>query len=163
MNLIAFAAVAARRTLRGSPSARSGRAFFVCCDGNSRGTNSAKNLQKCYERVRQTSVNSLISLVGAPRFELGTPSPPDWCANGSLLLGETPDVPVRESRRGPIRPIRRGQSGRKGPRLESEPPLSGTGYRNGLIRRAVLFPVPSYGFFAFPAPTLMARVCLVGP
>jgi len=51
--------------------------FFVCCYGNSRGTDSAKNLQKCYEWVRQTSVNPLISLVGAPRFELGTPSPPD--------------------------------------------------------------------------------------
>ena len=28
---------------------------------------------------------SLISLVGAPRFELGTPSPPDWCANRAAL------------------------------------------------------------------------------
>ena len=56
--------------------------FFVCCDGNSRGTDSAKNLQKCYEWVRQTSVNPLISLVGAPRFELGTPSPPDELCAG---------------------------------------------------------------------------------
>src|SRR5712691_10231965 len=24
-------------------------------------------------------------LVGAPRFELGTPSPPDWCANRAAL------------------------------------------------------------------------------
>ena len=28
---------------------------------------------------------SLILLVGAPRFELGTPSPPDWCANRAAL------------------------------------------------------------------------------
>jgi hypothetical protein len=27
----------------------------------------------------------LILLVGAPRFELGTPSPPDWCANRAAL------------------------------------------------------------------------------
>ena len=26
-----------------------------------------------------------ILLVGAPRFELGTPSPPDWCANRAAL------------------------------------------------------------------------------
>src|SRR5438067_11742087 len=26
-----------------------------------------------------------IFLVGAPRFELGTPSPPDWCANRAAL------------------------------------------------------------------------------
>jgi hypothetical protein len=28
-------------------------------------------------------------LVGAPRFELGTPSPPDWCANRAALRSET--------------------------------------------------------------------------
>src|SRR5262245_37302376 len=27
----------------------------------------------------------LFFLVGAPRFELGTPSPPDWCANRAAL------------------------------------------------------------------------------
>jgi hypothetical protein len=85
--LRSLTAAVARRTLRGSPSAWSGRGFFVCCDGNSRGTNSAKNLQKCYEMVRQTSVNPLISLVGAPRFELGTPSPPD-CHRPLILLGD---------------------------------------------------------------------------
>jgi hypothetical protein len=26
-----------------------------------------------------------VFLVGAPRFELGTPSPPDWCANRAAL------------------------------------------------------------------------------
>ena len=31
----------------------------------------------------------LILLVGAPRFELGTPSPPDWCANRAALRSET--------------------------------------------------------------------------
>jgi hypothetical protein len=31
---------------------------------------------------------SLILLVGAPRFELGTPSPPDWCANRAALRSE---------------------------------------------------------------------------
>ena len=30
----------------------------------------------------------LIWLVGAPRFELGTPSPPDWCANRAALRSE---------------------------------------------------------------------------
>jgi hypothetical protein len=30
-------------------------------------------------------VKPLIYLVGAPRFELGTPSPPDWCANRAAL------------------------------------------------------------------------------
>ena len=30
----------------------------------------------------------LILLVGAPRFELGTPSPPDWCANRAALRSE---------------------------------------------------------------------------
>jgi hypothetical protein len=29
-------------------------------------------------------------LVGAPRFELGTPSPPDWCANRAALRSERP-------------------------------------------------------------------------
>jgi hypothetical protein len=27
-------------------------------------------------------------MVGAPRFELGTPSPPDWCANRAALRSE---------------------------------------------------------------------------
>ena len=27
-------------------------------------------------------------VVGAPRFELGTPSPPDWCANRAALRSE---------------------------------------------------------------------------
>src|SRR5580700_483294 len=27
-------------------------------------------------------------LVGAPRFELGTPSPPDWCANRAALRSD---------------------------------------------------------------------------
>src|SRR5262249_39823058 len=31
---------------------------------------------------------SLILMVGAPRFELGTPSPPDWCANRAALRSE---------------------------------------------------------------------------
>ena len=30
----------------------------------------------------------LILLVGAPRFELGTPSPPDWCANRAALRSD---------------------------------------------------------------------------
>ena len=29
-----------------------------------------------------------ILMVGAPRFELGTPSPPDWCANRAALRSE---------------------------------------------------------------------------
>src|SRR5205085_4004764 len=28
---------------------------------------------------------SMVLVVGAPRFELGTPSPPDWCANRAAL------------------------------------------------------------------------------
>src|SRR5262249_9265145 len=31
---------------------------------------------------------SLVLLVGAPRFELGTPSPPDWCANRAALRSD---------------------------------------------------------------------------
>src|SRR6266404_4272160 len=31
---------------------------------------------------------SVFELVGAPRFELGTPSPPDWCANRAALRSE---------------------------------------------------------------------------
>ena len=31
------------------------------------------------------SIKSLICLVGAPRFELGTPCPPDRCANRAAL------------------------------------------------------------------------------
>jgi hypothetical protein len=36
-------------------------------------------------------VNTLYraEMVGAPRFELGTPSPPDWCANRAALRSET--------------------------------------------------------------------------
>jgi hypothetical protein len=30
-------------------------------------------------------VKCLIALVGAPGFEPGTPSPPDWCANRAAL------------------------------------------------------------------------------
>ena len=33
----------------------------------------------------ETPTKYLILLVGAPRFELGTPSPPDWCANRAAL------------------------------------------------------------------------------
>src|ERR1700741_2222091 len=29
-----------------------------------------------------------VFLVGAPRFELGTPSPPDWCANRAALRSD---------------------------------------------------------------------------
>src|SRR5262249_18675398 len=32
------------------------------------------------------------SLVGAPRFELGTPSPPDWCANRAALRSADADL-----------------------------------------------------------------------
>src|SRR5215471_15308638 len=35
--------------------------------------------------VTLITTNSLISLVGAGRFELPTPSPPDWCANQAAL------------------------------------------------------------------------------
>src|SRR5207245_5211673 len=34
---------------------------------------------------RRPESKCLILLVGAPRFELGTPSPPDWCANRAAL------------------------------------------------------------------------------
>src|SRR3954454_1813725 len=34
---------------------------------------------------RKSRTALLVSLVGAPRFELGTPSPPDWCANRAAL------------------------------------------------------------------------------
>ncbi len=40
-----------------------------------------KRIKKCKK--------CLILLVGAPRFELGTPSPPDWCANRAALRSET--------------------------------------------------------------------------
>jgi hypothetical protein len=30
-----------------------------------------------------------VELVGAARFELATPSPPDWCANRAALRSET--------------------------------------------------------------------------
>jgi hypothetical protein len=33
----------------------------------------------------QFALRCLISLVGAPGFEPGTPSPPDWCANRAAL------------------------------------------------------------------------------
>jgi hypothetical protein len=33
-------------------------------------------------------------LVGAPRFELGTPSPPDWCANRAALRSDPPNIIV---------------------------------------------------------------------
>ena len=36
----------------------------------------------CRPSPREMSVDSM---VGAPRFELGTPSPPDWCANRAAL------------------------------------------------------------------------------
>ena len=35
--------------------------------------------------VTMRVTKSLISLVGAGRFELPTPSPPDWCANQAAL------------------------------------------------------------------------------
>jgi hypothetical protein len=37
----------------------------------------------------QDSRKLLILLVGAARFELATPSPPDWCANRAALRSET--------------------------------------------------------------------------
>jgi hypothetical protein len=36
-------------------------------------------------------------MVGAPRFELGTPSPPDWCANRAALRSERSGRPERLS------------------------------------------------------------------
>src|ERR1700724_3027656 len=36
----------------------------------------------------QTPCKYSILLVGAPRFELGTPSPPDWCANRAALRSD---------------------------------------------------------------------------
>ena len=36
----------------------------------------------------EISVLSKDRVVGAPRFELGTPSPPDWCANRAALRSE---------------------------------------------------------------------------
>src|SRR5439155_25883965 len=51
--------------------------------------------QACYlsatfacSRAPRELANSLISLVGAGRFELPTPSPPDWCANQAALRSE---------------------------------------------------------------------------
>jgi hypothetical protein len=41
---------------------------------------------------RQVAANYLIYLVGAPRFELGTPSPPDWCANRAALRSEAKEM-----------------------------------------------------------------------
>jgi hypothetical protein len=38
------------------------------------------------------AANYLIYLVGAPRFELGTPSPPDWCANRAALRSEAKEM-----------------------------------------------------------------------
>ena len=40
------------------------------------------------ELGRVFAAKCLICLVGAPRFELGTPSPPDWCANRAALRSE---------------------------------------------------------------------------
>jgi hypothetical protein len=37
---------------------------------------------------RSNFAKSLILLVGAPGFEPGTPSPPDWCANRAALRSE---------------------------------------------------------------------------
>ena len=37
---------------------------------------------------RRPESKYLILLVGAPRFELGTPSPPDWCANRAALRSD---------------------------------------------------------------------------
>src|SRR6266704_1116163 len=36
-------------------------------------------------RNPQLSNDFICLVVGAPRFELGTPSPPDWCANRAAL------------------------------------------------------------------------------
>jgi hypothetical protein len=36
-------------------------------------------------------------LVGAPRFELGTPSPPDWCANRAALRSDARNALVSKA------------------------------------------------------------------
>lgn len=46
-----------------------------------------------------------ILVVGAPRFELGTPSPPDWCANRAALRSERGGRPERLC---PLAPMRKG-------------------------------------------------------
>jgi hypothetical protein len=42
---------------------------------------------RCRDRRRERERCGFLAdfLVGAPRFELGTPSPPDWCANRAAL------------------------------------------------------------------------------
>src|SRR5262245_15639428 len=37
---------------------------------------------------KTSNVVSGLLVVGAPRFELGTPSPPDWCANRAALRSD---------------------------------------------------------------------------
>lgn len=60
-------------------------------------------------------------MVGAPRFELGTPSPPDWCANRAALRSAGTSGPRTAvlpafcrslGRRPPLNPT--GGGGRKG-------------------------------------------------
>src|SRR4051794_26986146 len=49
---------------------------------------SAPSLPTMAGATRQQCTDVLEELVGAPRFELGTPSPPDWCANRAALRSD---------------------------------------------------------------------------
>jgi hypothetical protein len=42
----------------------------------------------CKMQPKKKPLILLENLVGAPRFELGTPSPPDWCANRAALRSD---------------------------------------------------------------------------
>src|ERR1700753_2423220 len=49
---------------------------------------------KIWETIEaEKDAKCLFYLVGAPRFELGTPSPPDWCANRAALRSEAVNRP----------------------------------------------------------------------
>jgi hypothetical protein len=74
-------AIAVRsRWLSGIPAAGRLSMMGVVCPGSL----PALRLKPELGRVLFTP-KYLICLVGAPRFELGTPSPPDWCANRAAL------------------------------------------------------------------------------
>lgn len=52
-------------------------------------------------------------MVGAERFELSTPSPPDWCANRAALRSERRDYSDAVAAAQPTRPrLRTGRAGR---------------------------------------------------
>jgi hypothetical protein len=70
-----------------------------------------------------SSLILLIYLVGAARFELATPSPPDWCANRAALRSEARNALTSKACPHPTQPRSPSNKVQKGNRWDTSDPV----------------------------------------